>query len=110
MRTNDERIKALHIRAEAIKKERKERTLEIVAVGAALLSVILLAMFMPRVSTVPDETALTGMNASIFASSEVLNLIIVAVISFALGAAVTIFCYCIRGRTERQDVYDRKDR
>ena len=110
MRTNDERIKALHNMAEAIKKERKERTLEIMAVGAALLSVILLAMFMPRVSTVPDETASTGMNASIFASSEVLNLIIVAVISFALGAAVTIFCYCRRRRMERQEAYDRKDR
>ena len=60
-----------------------------------------MALSMPRVVTVSEDVVLPGMNASTFASSDALGLIVVAVVAFILGVSVTVFCYYMRKSKER---------
>ena len=49
-----------------------------------------------------------SMNASIFADSHVLGYIIIALLAFALGVSVTIFCYYLKRLNQQADDFEDK--
>ncbi len=96
MRTNDERITALHTRASQLNKEKRNRQALIIGsacVAMCLVAVIALAFAMPGFSDAFIADAETGtMSGSIFSNSRILGFIVIGIIAFILGSAVTIFC------------------
>ena len=58
---------------------------------------VLLALFMPELTGFSVQGSVpVGMNASIFAQKETLGFIVIAILSFLLGVAVTIFCFYLK--------------
>jgi len=100
MRSNEERIELMHQRAAQFKKkenDKKIRYIQLTSLGFALAMVILLAFFMPGLTELSVQGSIpVGMNASIFAQKETLGFIVIAILSFLLGIAVTIFCFCLK--------------
>lgn len=100
MRTNEERIKAMHKRADELERERRtlrSRMLGAGCVAASLVLILITAAFMPKIyGTLAHAENIRNMNASIFASSSVLGYIIIGLLAFALGIAVTLFCYRLK--------------
>lgn len=112
MRTDDERIAAMHARAEEIKGERRKRRVRIwqsVSFVTAFAAVILLAVLMPGLldsGTVPGISSLSdpdssggtapAMSGSIFAESGAMGYVVIAVIAFLLGVCVTAFCFRLK--------------
>lgn len=100
MRTNEERIAAMHRRAAELEKEkgqRRGRILQAVSVAACFATVIVLAAFMPGFSQALVSGESQGsMSASIFSESSVLGFIVIGILAFLLGAAVTIFCFRLK--------------
>ncbi len=100
MRTNEERIAAMHQRAGELEREartRKARIYGAAGLTASLAAVILLAVLIPGlIQSISTDTISNTMMASIFTSSTSLGYIIVAILAFLLGAAVTIFCFRLR--------------
>ncbi len=100
MRTSEERIAAMHLRAAEIKKEKDRKNANIlssVAVVTGLAAVIVMGILMPGLT---DKVVVSGVydgySASIFAGSGAIGFIVVGILSFLLGAAVTIFCFKLR--------------
>ena len=96
MRTNEERIIAMHQRAADIQNERRARRVLLYQyVGAAVCfaAALVLAVLMPGMSSGMISMGTVGMTASIFSNSSVLGYIVIAVIAFLLGSAVTVFCF-----------------
>ena len=104
MRTNEERINLMHQRALRIEQENREkkiRWMQLGSAGLALAMTILLALIMPRFAQLSIEGSIpANMNASIFAQSETLSYVVIAIIAFILGVAVTIFCYYLKRSLE----------
>lgn len=100
MRTDEERIAALHSRAaEIIYKKRKLQTRIAGAAGAVvcLALMIFLAIRMASVSADFETTPVNAsMTASIFSDNSVLSYIVIAVIAFLLGICITIFCFWLK--------------
>ena len=100
MRTNEDRIAAMHLRAAEIDlNNRKRRTDIISAVSFAVcfFVVIGLALKMPELAgSTLENTVMEGMSASIFSGSGPISYIFVSIIAFMLGAAVTVFCYRLK--------------
>ncbi len=115
MRKTEDRIKLMHERAEEIGREskrRRERLLQGVAIAAGIVVVILTAIFLPNLlSGESPEAAPGGMYASIFSNSPILSYIVIGIIAFLLGAAVTIFCIRIKKTAvqEKTKEHDRVD-
>ena len=110
MRTNEERIAAMHKRAAELEKEKRQHKVQIiqtVSVAACFALVIVLSLLMPGFSeafVVGDQQG--SMSASIFSASSVLGYIVIGILAFLLGAAVTIFCFRLKkwkAGTERKD-------
>ena len=100
MRTNEERIELLHQKAAQFKKEatdRRIRIVQITSVSFVLIVMILVACYMPHIAgmSVLDDIPVS-MNASIFSNTKALSFIIIAILSFLSGAAVTIFCFYLK--------------
>ena len=98
MRTNEERIAAMHQRAAHIKKV---RNVQLFSVAAVLLCAILNAVFLPATAMPKLETIPSGVNASIFYETNHLVSVVIAVVSFLLGVSVTILCFYIKKVYER---------
>ena len=100
MRSNEERIELMHQRAAQIKKEENDKKIRIIqttSFGFALAMAVLLALFMPELTGFSVQGSVpVGMNASIFAQKETLGFIVIAILSFLLGVAVTIFCFYLK--------------
>ena len=100
MRTNEERLAAMHQRAAAINKQKRYRSslmFRAAGVAACLAVVILLAVFLPGVTEeVTSQSVSGGMSASMFTNSGVLRTIVIAVIAFLLGICVTILCFRLK--------------
>ena len=115
MRTNEERINAMHARASELNRQKRARRVRIMqAAGAAVsfAATIVLAVCIPRL--VDFETNPTGspigqagtsetMNASIFGNSAALGYIVIALIAFLLGVTLTIFCFRLREWQKHKD-------
>ena len=100
MRTNEERIAAMHQRAKQLQYENRKRTsgyIQAAAVTLSFAAVLLLAFLMPPFAGISMKDAIpAGMHGSIFSESNALGYIIVSIVAFALGAAVTIFCFYMK--------------
>ena len=107
MRTDAERIDAMHKRAEEICAEdlnRKKKIYYVAAFAAGLAAIIALAFFMPMVNmSITESPADIRMNASIFGDSSVLGYIVIGIVSSLLGISLTIFCYRVGRMHKEQD-------
>lgn len=90
----------MHQRASEIEREaRRRKAFAIQAVSAviSLAAVIVMAFVIP--AAIPGNITIgagNGMYASIFSGSSVLGLIVLGIISFALGAVFTVLCYRLK--------------
>ncbi len=100
MRTNEERIAAMHSRAAELKHLKKDRmghVIRISAAAACFLILIFLSSVMPRfTSSSLSHSAVSGLNASIFSGSSIAGFLVVGIIAFLLGAAFTILCFYLK--------------
>ena len=112
MRTNEERINAMHAQASELKKQKRARQVKIIqAAGAAVsfAATIVLAVCMPRLadfgtgSPIGPADSARDMNASIFGNSTALGYIVIALIAFLLGVTLTIFCFRLREWQKQKD-------
>ncbi len=107
MRTNEERIIALHISALKLEKERRIR--RVISASAAgfvmsLATVIILALLMPAmVEKVLPVSSIGGLSASIFTGSSILGFFVIGFVAFFLGVTVTVFCFRLRKWQEEKD-------
>lgn len=113
MRTNEEKIEALHKRAAQLEKEklrRRTRILQAASVTVCIAVIAALGFFMPDISNkIVANIDPNAMRASIFTSSAALGYIIIGITAFILGAAVTILCFYLqKWQKERDD--DREDK
>lgn len=112
MRTNEERIAAMYKRAAELEKENRQRRVRIiqaVSVSVCFAAVIVLAFLIPGFSqAIVSENSQGVMNASIFSESSVLGYVVIGILAFLLGAAVTIFSFCLKkwqkGKETEDDV------
>ena len=116
MRTNDERLAALHKRAGEIDKENRKRRVRLIqfaSCAACFLLVIGLALWMPVTEGTPLSGGTGSMSASIFSGSGYLGYIVIGIVAFLLGCAVTVFCFRLRkwqkDKENEDDAYDRND-
>lgn len=114
MRTNEERIEAMHSRAQQITWERRRKTsrvLSISGVAACLAFVICMSAWLPGgLSPSHTGTPQNNMYTSAFGESTALGYIVIEITAFLLGAFVTIFCYRLkkwRDQKEPGAPYDR---
>ena len=114
MRTAEERINAMHSRAAEIQKEKNQRNVKILssaAVIAGFAAVVLLGKIMPGLT---DKLSFSEVNdsysASIFTESNAISFIVVGILSFLLGACVTVFCYRLRKMSKFNDKGSEEDR
>lgn len=101
MRSNDERIAAMHRRAA---KYRKYRKIQTTSIATAFVLAIVTGLFLPKIAeTESFVTTYEGMAASIFSNGNALLLFVIAIIAFLLGVSVTIFCFYLKRWYERMD-------
>jgi len=89
------------VRAEIIKKEqavRKRKIYGVSAVAACLALVVGISFFIPSVAPGFVDYGSAGAHGAMLVDEAVIGgYVLIGVIGFALGAAVTIFCYKMRG-------------
>ena len=94
----------MHRRAREIEYQQLKRRVTLIqgiSVILCIAAVVLFAFFMPGFEQkITPEIVTEGMSASIFSNSSVLGFIVVAVLSFLLGTAVTVFCYRLKNWQE----------
>ena len=103
MRTNEERIAAMHSRAAELNKQHRAHKVRVLQSAGAT---IMRAIFMPRIAdfnTVPAEGASDSRNASVFSDSGALGLIVIAIIAFLLGVSTAIFCFRLKEWKDDKD-------
>ena len=115
MLSNEERIQAMHLRASRIRQQSRAKKVMIAQIAGGVVCfaiVLIIAIQMSRISgTVHGGAGIDSMRASIFSDGGAFGFIVVAVVAFAFGAAVTIFCYRLKKWNEEKEkltVNDRK--
>lgn len=109
MRTDDERISAMHRRAAELKIERRHVRVRVIQTASAVCccaAVILLAVMVPGISGMGTGSGNTDMNASLFANSPFLGYAVIGIIAFALGITVTVLCYQMKRWQDKKDSED----
>lgn len=112
MRTTEERVAAVKQRAREIEEKRSRRRVRVIsfaALAASLLIIVGLSFLIPiflAESSTADFTQ-PAATASIFNGHESLGYILIGILAFALGAAITIFFYRIQHRNKGET--DNKD-
>ena len=107
MRTNEERIAAMHTRAEQLNKEyrrKRVRVLQAVSAAACFAVIVMLSVFIPGLSgaLVPQASS-ADMSASIFSGSRLLECAVIGILAFLLGVSVTIFCFRLKKREQQRE-------
>ena len=107
MLTDEERIKAMHERAHDINRKRQKRKVAaagILSTAFCLMIVITTALLMPKLNDVNVSGGdAIGMNASIFTGTAALGYIVIGILAFILGVAVTIFCFRFKKKQDEND-------
>ena len=108
MRDTDERLRAVLCRAEALDAEEKRRRgvlLAAASVAACLVLIVLAAFAMPGLTAqLSDAPGAEGaVSASLFADSKALGYLVIGILSFLLGTAVTVLCFRLRDAAGRRD-------
>ena len=110
MRTNEERIAAMHTRAYEMEKKKrivKSRMIGGIACAASVVILAVLAVILPQVDTAaPMQGTVPGMNASLFSVNDGVSYLVIAVIAFLLGGAVTILCYRLKKWQDELTVFE----
>ena len=115
MRTNEERIAAMHQRAAVLERERRTRMARVLSVSAAaacLVMIIGLSFYVPTVTGTMDSSSIAGgMNASLFADAGALGYVVVGILAFALGILITMLCFHLKDwQNESLDSLNRPNR
>ncbi len=112
MRTDVERLEAMHKRAEEISAEnfnKKKKIYYIAASLAVMAAIIALAFYMPTLNAdITEASSGSEMSASMFNDSSSLSYIVIGIAAFLLGMAFTIFCYSI-GKIHKETDKESKD-
>lgn len=107
MLTDEERIKAMHERAHDINRKKQKRKVAaagILSTAFCLMIVITTALFMPKFNDVNvSGSDSASMNASIFSGTAALGYIVIGILAFILGVAVTIFCFRFKKKQDDND-------
>ena len=107
MRSNEQRIVALHIRAAELKKRSmiiRTRVLGMASGACCFVILILLANWMPgSADMLAAGKNFPDMSGSIFSDNGVLGYLVIALVAFLLGISVTMLCFCLKKRQEKQD-------
>lgn len=109
MRNSDERLAALHERVGEIRKEdrtRRVRIMQVASTTACVAFVVALAALIPGIETKQMETMPGGFHGSIFTITSSLGYIVVGIVAFLLGTALTMFLFRLK---EWQNDRDRED-
>ncbi|NLB50110.1 MAG: DUF4179 domain-containing protein [Clostridiaceae bacterium] len=106
MRSTEERLAAVKERAleiEAKRSKRRSRLIGASAVAVSLLVILGLSFLISSLEVGSSKTLYTGtgVTASIFDVSNRLGYVLIGVLSFALGVAITILFYRIHIRNKR---------
>ena len=99
MRTSEERLDELHRRMDKRTRDKKSRDfmLRSAAVCIAGLAITVACAFLIAKAPYRNPGAAeSGIPGSIIATRSVLGYIVIGIIAFALGIAVTVFCYQIK--------------
>ena len=112
MRSGEERLAAMHRRAEELSAERRKRNGRIsAAVGilglAAVLAVLVSGQLRPA-AQLPAGTAPGTMQGSLLSGSGMLGYIVLAILAFLLGVFFTVFCYRLKRRQDRKEDEDER--
>ena len=119
MLTNKERTDEMHRRAARLERERRVRIARISGTAGAAISLVLIvafSVFMSGSGETLRTAAAESMRGSIFSGSGALGYIIVGLLAFILGIAVTVFCFRLKKWQEdekdskQEDTDDRDDR
>ena len=97
MRTEDERIQRLHMRARELKKK-KERLELTLSGGASVLLTVLLVAVMLRTDRVYQNLVGSGFTGSSLLSESAGGYVLAAVIAFFIGVVITAVIYRYRKR------------
>lgn len=107
MRDTEERMRAALDRAEELKRQDRRRGtyLAAAAVAVCLALVVGAAFAMPvwtaQMAAAPEANG--AVTASLFSGSEVLGYLVIGILAFLLGAAVTVLCFRLRNRMQTGD-------
>ncbi len=101
MRNTEERLLAVRRRAREIEargSKRRSRVILASAIAASLLIIVGLSLFIPSVTASLSSTEYfqPGATASVFDVSNSLGYILIGLLAFGLGVALTILCYRIQ--------------
>lgn len=102
MRTSDGRVTELHRRMEERKIMKERRRYHLVSASTAVAGIVLVVLFAVMISGTPVTApvmASGSMSASIFSDNAALGCVVVAIVSFCLGALVTALCYRLKKRS-----------
>ena len=110
MRTNEERIAALHMRAKEIKTEKlnqRVKTAWFTGSFLGFIAIFICSFMMQRMTTrVLPINAAENLSASIFSDSSILGFLVIGIVDFLLGITVTIFCFRLKKWEEEQNRED----
>ncbi len=107
MRTEGERIELIHRRTAEIKEEnrkKRQRIMGISCFAVCMLVIIGLGIMMPGLMQNAATSTTVAHNsgaASLIGSSSALGYIMVGILSFVLGVAVTISLFYLRKKEEK---------
>ena len=116
MQTTEERLAAIKKRASEIEKQRSRRRSHFIlasALAVSLLVILGLSFYIPSLLAASSDTNYTrpGETASIFDGSPYLGCILIGILAFMLGVAITILSYRIKARHQKEkDTHGRAPR
>ncbi len=97
MRTYEERLEAMHHRAEELSQQRQLHRTRLFQAGAAGTGVALSVLFAILIPGLLRGFSVgggqMGMVGGIFSGGGALGYIVIGAVSFLLGVAVTLFCF-----------------
>lgn len=108
MRSTEERLAAIKKRASEIEDQRSRRRSHFMlasAMAVSLLVILGLSFYIPSLLARSSDTHYTrpGETASIFEGSPYLGCILIGILAFMLGMAVTILSYRIKARHQKEE-------
>jgi len=100
MRTDEERLSAMHERAQDLENKKNARITKGIAAVAIAASIVLIVLAAVNIQgTIGYSQGLAheeGMSASIFASNSAIGFVVIGILAFLLGISVTILCYRLK--------------
>ena len=111
MRTSEERVKELHRRMQVRRQDRLRRRFYLIAVSSGAVSLaaaLIFAVGLSRLSVEVPQQTIIGAAGSIFADHRALGYVVVALMAFCLGAAVTVLCHRLQRRMTEEHGDDRE--